>query len=139
MGVSRVLSLLNSDIFDITLSLYTSVSMCRIAHLVLKYYLLYRSISLDKEDYRQRCSFLFPFLYSYCEFTNLVQVVLFEQNKRTILQMLFAFLGTYNHRQTHVYLTLTDHRYLTMIIHFKLSVFRNSLYCPAHNSRSNKV
>ena len=34
MGVSRVLSLLNSDIFDITLTLYTSVSICRIAHLV---------------------------------------------------------------------------------------------------------
>ena len=34
MGVSRVLSLLNSDIFDITPTLYISVSMCRIAHLV---------------------------------------------------------------------------------------------------------
>ena len=32
MGVSRVLLLLNSDIFDITLTLCTSVSMCRIAH-----------------------------------------------------------------------------------------------------------
>jgi len=32
MGVSRVLSLLNSDIFDITLTLCTSVSMYRIAH-----------------------------------------------------------------------------------------------------------
>ena len=36
MGVSRVLSLLNSDIFDITLTLYTSVSMCRIAQHVLR-------------------------------------------------------------------------------------------------------
>ena len=34
MDVSRVLSLLNSDVFDITLTLYISVSMCRIAHLV---------------------------------------------------------------------------------------------------------
>ena len=34
MGINRVLSLLNSDIFDISLTLYTSVSMCRIAHQV---------------------------------------------------------------------------------------------------------
>ena len=42
IGVSRVLSLLSSDIFDITLTLYTSVSMCRIAHQVLVNFLQYR-------------------------------------------------------------------------------------------------
>ena len=66
---------------------------------MLKYYLLDRSILLDKEDYRKRRSFLFPFLYSYCEFTNQASLgCSVWTNKQTILQMLFAFLETYNHR-----------------------------------------